>query len=105
MPAKSDLQVISVLGPPGAGKGTQCALLQERFNCAHLSTGDLLRAEAENPDSPWAKILQENLRTGRVGSKEMTGGIMKGAVDELVKRGVQTIILDGKHSAQCRSAI
>ncbi|KAF2687488.1 P-loop containing nucleoside triphosphate hydrolase protein, partial [Lentithecium fluviatile CBS 122367] len=75
--------------------GTQCALLEKRFNCADLSVGDLLRAEADKPESTWAKILQENLRTGRVGTKEMTGGIMKGAVDELVVKGVQTIILDG----------
>jgi UMP-CMP kinase len=89
------LQIISVLGPPGAGKGTQCGLLSQRYTCAHLSVGDLLRTEAENPSSPWCTILQENLRTGRVGSKEMTGGIMKAAVDRIREEGVRTIILDG----------
>ena len=34
-----------LFGPPGAGKGTQSALLIERFDLMHLSTGDLLRAE------------------------------------------------------------
>jgi UMP-CMP kinase len=96
MSSSNALQIISVLGPPGAGKGTQCAILQKQFNCVHLSVGDLLRAEAEKPESPWAKTLQENLRTGKIGSKEMTAGIMKEAVDELVKQGVPTIILDGK---------
>lgn len=32
---------------PGAGKGTQCALLAKEFNFVHLSAGDLLRAEVK----------------------------------------------------------
>lgn len=34
-----------LFGPPGAGKGTQSAMLVERYNLIHLSTGDLLRGE------------------------------------------------------------
>ena len=34
-----------IFGPPGSGKGTQSVQLAEKFNLAHLSTGDMLRAE------------------------------------------------------------
>lgn len=37
--------VLFVLGGPGAGKGTQCKNLVEKYNFKHLSTGDLLREE------------------------------------------------------------
>lgn len=40
--------IVVFLGPPGAGKGTQCKLLVDRYGLEHLSSGDILRRERKD---------------------------------------------------------
>ncbi|MGB7951331.1 MAG: adenylate kinase [Candidatus Binatia bacterium] len=54
---------VVLLGPPGAGKGTQAKLLQERFEACQVSTGDILR-NAVADQSPLGKETSEYIKRG-----------------------------------------
>jgi len=53
------------LGPPGAGKGTQAALVCERYGIAHISTGDMLRQERK-AKTPLGVSAQEYIDRGEL---------------------------------------
>lgn len=52
-----------LLGPPGAGKGTQAKGLSERLGIAHISTGDLLREDVKR-DTPLGKSARAYMERG-----------------------------------------
>lgn len=54
---------IIILGPPGAGKGTQARLIQEKFGYVQISTGDLIRQEIAS-GSELGKYLQPIVNAG-----------------------------------------
>lgn len=54
-----------ILGAPGSGKGTQADLLAEKFHLTHLSSGKLLRKEAET-GSPKGKLIADLLISGKL---------------------------------------
>lgn len=54
---------VVLLGPPGAGKGTQAKLLQERFEACQVSTGDILR-KAVAEQTPLGRKASEYLHQG-----------------------------------------
>ena len=83
---------IILLGPPGAGKGTQAALLETAYGMVQLSTGDMLRAAviAGTPVGLKAKAVMD---AGELVSDEIVSGIIGDKLDEL--GGDVGVIFDG----------
>lgn len=84
--------VLILLGPPGAGKGTQARMMEERFGLVQLSTGDLLRAAvAEGTEA--GKRAKAVMDAGELVSDEIVIAILRDRLDQPdCARGV---ILDG----------
>jgi adenylate kinase len=68
-----------ILGPQGSGKGTQAKLLAEKFGLKHISTGELLRSEAES-GSEKGKIISEILKTGQLMPFETVVSVLEPAL-------------------------
>lgn len=90
--SRSTPAVMILLGPPGAGKGTQARMLEQDFGLIQLSTGDLLRAAvAAGTDAGLA--AKSVMEAGRLVSDEIVLAILKDRMEAPdVARGV---ILDG----------
>jgi len=86
------MQII-VLGPPGAGKGTQSLLIAQKLGLIHLSTGEILRKAVEDKTGLGLKA-KEIMDKGHLVSDEIMIGIIRDAIskDEVKKIG---FILDG----------
>ncbi|SRR6266508_592402 len=69
-------KIIVLMGAPGAGKGTQARLLQERMHLPQISTGDILRARAQQNDA-LAKEIQEVQASGKLASDDLVGRVVR----------------------------
>ncbi len=84
--------VFILLGPPGAGKGTQARLLSERFGLVQLSTGDLLRG-AVAAGTEAGRAAKAVMEAGALVSDEIVLAVLK---DRLAQPDVAAgVILDG----------
>lgn len=100
--------VVFVLGPPGSGKGTICAKIQEvsvhvkssvqslvlqNLNYVHLSAGDLLRAERQREGSEFGALIESHIRNGTIVPVEITCSLLENAMK--ASGDVEGFLIDG----------
>ncbi len=90
-----------LLGAPGAGKGTQAELLKSRLGFSHISTGDLIRAEAA-AGGPLADEMKSIQKSGGLVPDRIVDVLLKNALEKLAGKPV---IFDGypRNSAQAET--
>jgi adenylate kinase len=104
---------IILLGPPGAGKGTQAAFLVENYGMVQLSTGDILRA-AVKAGTDVGKMADEIMKAGKLFPDELMAEILgehmdaipadKGLIfDGYPRTAPQAELLDGLLSSRGRT--
>jgi len=86
----SELNLI-LLGPPGAGKGTQAARLREDFGLPYIGTGDLLR-EHKNNETELGLKAKEYMDNGDLVPDEL---IISMILDKVEEEGDDGFLLDG----------
>ena len=72
---------ILLLGPPGAGKGTQSAFLVEQYNLVHLSTGDIFRANIKG-ETELGQLAQSYMNQGKLVPDDVTIRMLESEVNK-----------------------
>ena len=80
-----------IFGPPGAGKGTQARLLEERRGITQISTGDILRAALEE-ETPLGQKAKSYIESGELVPDEL---VRKLAEQAITDEGYDDFVLDG----------
>ncbi|KLU91982.1 adenylate kinase 1 [Magnaporthiopsis poae ATCC 64411] len=82
-----------LIGPPGAGKGTQAPKIKEKFNCCHLATGDMLRSQVAKK-TPLGREAKKIMDQGGLVSDDIVIGMIKEEIENN-KECKGGFILDG----------
>lgn len=85
-------KIIVLMGAPGAGKGTQARLLQERLHLPQISTGDIFRS-LKSAQTPLAQEVREIMERGQLVPDELTIQLVKERTSE--DDAKEGYILDG----------
>lgn len=85
------MMIAILLGPPGAGKGTQAKRLAQKMNGLHLSSGDILRAE-KAAGSELGRKATAYMESGALVPDEL---IIEMMLNKMAKAADQSILLDG----------
>ncbi len=67
---------IVLLGAPGAGKGTQAKLIEEKYGLTHIATGDIFRANIKG-GTPIGKLAKSYIDAGKLVPDEVTCELVK----------------------------
>ncbi len=85
---------IVIFGAPGSGKGTQSENLIKKYNLAHISTGDVLRAEMKN-GTELGKLAEGYISKGQLVPDDLVIDMLAKVLDEKIKAGARGVIFDG----------
>ena len=85
---------IVLLGPPGAGKGTQAARLAESLQIEAISTGDIFRSNIKG-ETELGLLAQQYTAKGELVPDEVTNAMVRDKLASKVAAGEQGFILDG----------
>jgi adenylate kinase len=83
---------IVLLGPPGAGKGTQAEIISEKMGLIHVSSGDLFRENIKK-ESELGKLAQGYINRGELVPDDVTIGMVKARLEK--KDNIHGALLDG----------
>ena len=72
---------IIFIAPPAAGKGTQSAILEKKYDLPHISTGDILREESKK-DTELGRYIAEVLSSGSLVKDDVTYTLLQNRLSE-----------------------
>jgi len=79
-PSTSSSVRMILIGPPGAGKGTQAPMIKEKFSCCHLATGDMLRSQVAKK-TQLGREAKKIMDQGGLVSDEIVIGMIKAELE------------------------